>query len=66
MPAWMKNAWRGIKGFGEDGTPSDEITRVQINTQIDVYRLLKANGEDDSTPELQSKLMDRAKILLLG
>lgn len=61
MPAWMKNAWRGIKGFGEDGTPSDEITRVQINTQIDVYRLLKANGEDDSTPELQSKLMDRAK-----
>jgi hypothetical protein len=36
-----------------------KLTRVQINSQIDVYRLLKANGEDDSTPEQQAQLMNR-------
>lgn len=63
VPAWMRNAWRAIRGFQQDGTdaPTDEIKRVQINSQIDVYRLLKANGEDDSTPEKQAELMQRAK-----
>ena len=63
IPAWMRNAWRAIRGFQEDGTdaPTDEIKRVQINSQIDVYRLLKANGEDDSTPEKQAELMQKAK-----
>ena len=63
VPAWMRNTWRAIRGFQQDGTdaPTDEIKRVQINSQIDVYRLLKANGEDDSTPEKQSELMQRAK-----
>ena len=60
QPAWMRNAWRAIAGFNEE-TPTNEITRVAGNTQIDVFRLLKANGELDDTPEQQAALMEKAK-----
>lgn len=60
IPAWARNAWRTIAGFDEE-TPTNEITRVAGNTQIDVFRLLKANGELDDTPEQQAALMEKAK-----
>ena len=46
--------------------PTNEITRVAGNTQIDVFRLLKANGEIDDTPEQQAQLMNKAKNIARG
>ena len=65
IPAWMRNTWRAIRGFDED-VPTNEITRVAGNTQIDVFRLLKANGEIDDTPEQQAQLMNKAKNIARG
>ena len=64
-PAWMRNAVRAIWGFDSDN-PNNEIARVAGNTQIDIYRLLKANGELDDTQQQQIALQQKAKKIGRG
>ena len=62
VPAWLKNAGRAMFAFNEDAAPG-ELSRIAANTTIDVYRVLKANGEDDMTPEAQQRLLEKARSI---
>ena len=62
VPAWLKNGVRAAFMFNEDAPPG-ELSRIAANTTIDVYRVLKANGEDDMTPEAQQKLLERSRTV---
>ena len=39
------------------------MTRIAANTTIDVYRVLKANGSDDRSPEQQELLLKEARSI---
>ena len=60
VPAWLKNGIRAMFMFNEDAPPG-ELSRIAANTTIDVYRVLKANGEDDMTPEAQDRLLKKSR-----
>ena len=62
MPAWLKNGVRAMFMFSEDAPPG-ELSRIAANSTIDVYRVLKANGEDDMTPEQQDQLLKKARSI---
>ena len=62
VPAWLKNGIRAMFMFNEDAPPG-ELSRIAANTTIDVYRVLKANGEDDMTPQQQDALMKKARSI---
>ena len=62
VPAWLKNGIRAMFMFNEDAPPG-ELSRIAANTTIDVYRVLKANGEDDMTPEQQSELLKKSRSI---
>lgn len=62
VPAWLKNGVRAAFMFNEDAPPG-ELSRIAANTTIDVYRVLKANGEDDMTPEAQQRLLEKSRSI---
>ena len=62
VPAWLKNGVRAAFMFNEDAPPG-ELSRIAANTTIDVYRILKANGEDDMTPEAQQRLLEKSRTI---
>ena len=62
VPAWLKNGIRAMFMFNEDAPPG-ELSRISANTTIDVYRVLKANGEDDMTPEAQDRLLKKSRSI---
>ena len=62
VPAWLRNTVQGLYAYNED-VGQNELTRIASNTTIDVYRILKANGSDDSTTERQEELMKEARSI---
>ena len=65
VPSWLKNGVRAAFMFNEDAPPG-ELSRIAANTTIDVYRVLKANGEDDMTPEAQQRLLEKSRSVGRG
>ena len=65
VPSWLKNGVRAAFMFNEDAPPG-ELSRIASNTTIDVYRVLKANGEDDMTPEAQQRLLEKSRSIGKG
>ena len=51
--------------YNED-VGQNEITRIASNTTIDVYRILKADGRDDRTADMQDELMKEARQIAKG
>ena len=62
VPAWLKNTIRAGYAYNED-VGQNEMTRIAANTTIDVYRVLKANGSDDRSPEQQELLLKEARSI---
>ena len=61
-PAWLRNLYQAAFMINEDA-PANELSRIAANTTIDVYRVLKANGGLDDTPQQQEALLKEARSI---
>ena len=61
-PAWLRNLYAAAFLINDDA-PANELSRITANTTIDVYRVLKANGALDDTPQQQEDLLKEARSI---